>query len=193
MRFETANGKIIGVRSPFKFYHADAFVIAAGAWSGLFEGLPESVLPPVTPVKGEMLALAAPGNVRMPEHVIWGNEVYLVPRGNRLFVGATVSQAGFDTSVTENAEQWLRAHAIALLPALGSWEIDEHWAGLRPRSSDELPILGPTRIANLFIATGQYRNGILFTPAIADTMAQTVLEGKLPEDCAAFDARRFVA
>lgn len=81
--------------------------------------------------------------------------------------------------------------AIALLPSLEAWPIDEHWAGLRPGSPDELPILGPAEIENLFVATGQYRNGILFTPAIADVMAQAVLDGKLPPECAAFDPRRF--
>ncbi len=191
VRFEIAEDKALAVRTPFKFYEADAFVIAAGAWSGQFEDLPENLLPPVTPVKGEMIALAAPENARMPERVIWGNDVYMVPHYRRLFIGATVSQSGFDTSVTDNAEQWLRNRSIALMPALETWVVDEHWAGLRPASPDELPILGPTRIPNLFIATGQYRNGILFTPAIAEVMAQTILYGKLPPEYAAFDARRF--
>ncbi len=191
VRLEADEDKVYGVRSPFKLYQADAYVIAAGAWSGQFEGLPSNALPPVTPVKGEMLALNAPQNARMPEHVIWGNEVYLVPRRRRLFVGATVAQAGFDTSVTDNAGEWLRSHAIGLLPTLANWDVGEHWAGLRPGSPDDLPILGPTRISNLFAATGQYRNGILFAPAIADVVAQTILDGKLPADCAAFDARRF--
>jgi len=191
LRFESDGEKIHGLRSPFKFYEADAYLIAAGAWSGQFEGLHPEALPPVVPVKGEMIALAAPENARLPEHVIWGNEVYLVPRRRRLFVGATVSQSGFDTSVTDKAEHWLHGHAITLLPALADWSVNEHWAGLRPGSPDELPILGPTKIANLFAATGQYRNGILFTPAISDVMAQTILDGKLPSDYAAFDARRF--
>ncbi len=191
VRFEADEEKVYGVRSPFKLYEADAYVIAAGAWSGQFEGLPQNALPPVTPVKGEMLALDAADDAHMPEHVVWGNEVYLVPRRRRLLVGATVTQSGFDTSVTENAGSWLRSHALTLMPALENWEVGEHWAGLRPGSPDNLPILGPTRIPNLFAATGQYRNGILFAPAIADVMAQTILDGKLPADCAAFDARRF--
>jgi glycine oxidase len=191
VRFESDGGRIVGLRTPFEMYEADAFLIAAGAWSGQFEGLSEKILPPVTPVKGEMIALAAPADARLPEHVIWGNDIYMVPRHRRLFIGATVSQSGFDTSLTDKAEQWLRARALALMPALENWQVDEHWAGLRPRSPDGLPILGPTQIPNLFAATGQYRNGILFAPAIADAMAQTIFDGKLPPDCAAFDARRF--
>jgi glycine oxidase len=191
VKFEIEGDRVVGLRSPFRLYHADAFVIAAGAWSSQFEGLPQDLLPPVTPIKGEMIALAKPQDARLPEHVIWGNEVYLVPRRRRLVVGATVEQAGFDTSVTDKAENWLRNRAIGLLPPLEQWEVEEHWAGLRPGSPDQLPILGPTAISNLFAATGQYRNGILFTPAIAEVMARTVLDGKLPPEYAAFDARRF--
>ncbi|HVP83147.1 MAG TPA: glycine oxidase ThiO [Rhizomicrobium sp.] len=191
VRFENDGEKIHGVRSPFKFYEADAYLIAAGAWSGQFEGLHPQILPPVVPVKGEMIALEAPANARIPEHVIRGIEVYLVPRGRRLFVGATVSQSGFDTSVTDKAKRWLQSHATTLLPSLADWQVDEHWAGLRPGSPDELPILGPTKISNLFAATGQYRNGILFAPALAEVMLQTILDGKLPAEYAAFDARRF--
>jgi glycine oxidase len=192
VRFELAGDKVAAVRTPFRFYHADAFVIAAGAWSTQFEGVPQGILPPVEPVKGEMIALAPPAGARLPHHVIWGNEVYLVPRRELLLAGATVTRAGFDTAITEKAAQRLKTRATDLLPALEGWEIDEQWAGLRPGSPDELPILGPTQLGNLFVATGQYRNGILFTPVIAEVMAQTVLEGKLPEACAAFDARRFL-
>lgn len=117
VRFEVADSKVFGVRSPFKLYDADAFVIAAGAWSGQFEDLPPNLLPPVAPVKGEMIALAAPPNARMPEHVIWGNEVYMVPHYRRLFVGATVNQSGFDTTVTDDAEQWLRLAPSLCCPA----------------------------------------------------------------------------
>ncbi len=191
VRFESDGEKIFGLRSPFKFHEADAYVIAAGAWSGLFEGLQREALPPVVPVKGEIIALAAPANARVPEHVIRGAEVYLVPRGRRLFIGATVSKSGFDTSVTGKAGRWLQDNAAALLPSLANWQVDEHWAGLRPGSPDELPILGPTRISNLFAATGQYRNGILFAPALADMMAQTILDGILPSEYSAFDPRRF--
>lgn len=191
IRFEGDSERITGVRSPFKLYKADVFLIAAGAWSGQFEGLDPKILPPVEPVKGEMISLKAPSGARMPEHVIRGTDVYMVPRGQHLFVGATATKSGFDTSLSREAESRLHSRAAALMPSLAQWQIDGHWAGLRPGSPDGLPILGPTAIANLFVATGQYRNGILFAPAIAALMAQTVLDGKLPQRYAAFDARRF--
>jgi glycine oxidase len=193
VRMEIANNRVISARTPFALYEADAFVLASGAWTSRIEGIPPDVLPMVTPVKGEMIAFAAPSNSAMPNHVVWGNEVYLVPRRRRVLVGATVAEAGYDTSLTDEAANWLVTHAIDLMPALKDWPIDEHWAGLRPGSPDGLPLLGPTGLEGLFLASGQFRNGILFAPAVAEVMRRTLLEGALPPEFAAFDPRRALA
>ena len=167
-------------------------MIAAGAWSGLLDI-------PITPVKGEMIALsppkeAPPHGAALPGPVIWGNGVYCVPRPHsgergRLLVGATVQQAGFDTALTPAARDHLRGRAEALMPSLKDWTLADHWAGLRPASPDGLPLLGPTATGNLFVAGGQYRNGILFAPAIAQMMADLVRgQGRI---IPAFDPQRF--
>src|SRR6202044_2983699 len=121
-------------------------VLAAGAWTSRIEGIPKDAMPPVIPVKGEMVALAPPAGVDLPVRVVWGNEVYLVPRHDRLFVGATASREGFDTSITDAVAEWLVSHAAAIMPVLADWDISEHWAGLRPGSPDDLPILGETAV-----------------------------------------------
>ncbi len=189
VRFDVADGRVLAVHSPFHRYEADAFVIAAGAWSGRFGGLPDGVLPAVRPVKGEVISIAPPAGAALPEHVVWGNQVYLVPRGGRLLIGATMAEAGFDTGVTDAAADWLSLRAIGLMPALARWEVDERWAGLRPASPDGLPVLGRTRLEGLFVASGQFRNGILFAPAVAETMSRLVLEHAAENP--AFDPRRF--
>lgn len=183
-------GRIVGVSTPFTRYPADAVLLAAGAWSGQVADVP------VTPVKGEMIALTPPPgeDFDFAGPVIWGPDVYLVPRpapdGGRLLVGATVEEAGFDTALTKGALATLRNRAVRVIPALARWKLDEHWAGLRPASPDGLPLLGPWGDKpGLFVASGQYRNGILFAPAIADLMAKMIL-GKA-EPIAAFDPRRF--
>lgn len=188
IRIEGANGRALAARTPFALHGADAFVVAAGAWSSRIEGLPPEAVPSVVPVKGEMLALA-PEGVALPKHMIWGNEIYLVPRGGRLLVGATVTQEGFDTRPTQQAAQWLYSHAVALMPALAKWAMVEHWAGLRPGSPDDLPLLGPTLLDRLFVASGQFRNGILLAPAFAEAARDIVLHKASPES--AFDPRRF--
>jgi glycine oxidase len=188
VRLETDGSRLLGARTPFFMHEADAYVVAAGAWTSRIEGLPLGVLPSIVPVKGEMIALDG-GNP--PSHIVWGDGVYLVPRRERLLVGATVSREGFDTSLTNAAADFLRGRAEALMPGLASWNEVEHWAGLRPGSPDDLPVLGSTSIERLYVASGQYRNGILYAPAVADAMAALVL-GREPEiDLTAFDPKRF--
>lgn len=182
---------VVAVRTPFAVYEADAAVIAAGAWSGEIGGLPPAALPRVRPVKGEMIALRPSGEDALPGPYIWGNGVYLVPRGRRLLVGATVHEVGFDTSLTASAAEWLLAQALCVIPALASWSLDEHWAGLRPGSPDGLPLIGRTAMEGLYVASGQFRNGILFAPAIAESVRALVLEQRILPEIAAFDPRRF--
>ena len=189
VRFEVRGDEALALHTPFHRYAADAFILAAGAWSRELGGLPPQVLPPVRPVKGEMIAVAPPPGARLPERAIRDGHVYLVPRRDRLLVGATESESGIDTSVTDAATQWLSDGAIALMPGLATWEVVERWAGLRPGSPDGLPILGASALGRLFVATGQYRNGILFAPAIAQNMSRLVLGHAA--GIAAFDPRRF--
>ncbi|MFL5240464.1 MAG: glycine oxidase ThiO [Rhizomicrobium sp.] len=188
VRFEIENGRAAAARTPFAHYRADAFILAAGAWSGRIEGLPADGVPAVIPVKGEMIALSPKGDA-MPKHMVWGNEVYVVPRHHRLLVGATVTREGFDTRITRAAADWLNARAVGLMPALAQWDLVDHWAGLRPGSPDDLPLIGPSSLDGLFVASGQFRNGILFAPAIAEAMCDIVLKQASP--LPAFDPRRF--
>ena len=182
VRIEWQGERAVAVLSPYRRYEADAILVAAGAWSGLLEDIP------IAPVKGEMIAPQPPTGVELPGPVVWGEGVYCVPRHGRLLVGATMEEAGFGTSLTEQGRDKLRGAAEALMPGLKDWDLTDHWAGLRPKSPDGLPLLGPFA-PGLFVASGQYRNGILFTPAIAAEMADLILgKGKaIP----AFDPRRF--
>lgn len=186
---ETEGGRAVGVRTPFALHRADACVIAAGAWTSGVEGLPSGALPPVIPIKGEIVVLTPPAGAALPKHVVWGNEIYIVPRADRLLVGATVERAGFDTSKSPEAYRWLLHQSTGLMPALEGWEVAEHWAGLRPATPDGLPVLGATAVDGLYVASGQYRNGILFAPAVAEVMSRLILEraNAFP----AFDPRRF--
>lgn len=191
VRFEITRGRIAGVRTPFAVHHADTFVLAAGAWSGEIEGLPRDIVPPVIPVKGEMIAFRPQQQAALPARLLWGNDVYLIPRHDRLFVGATSTRDGFDTRLTDAAANRLAQNAASLLPGLAGWPLVEHWAGLRPGSPDDLPILGESGLSGLYLACGQYRNGILFAPAIADALTSLILEHRSPPDIGAFDPKRF--
>ncbi|MES2254717.1 MAG: glycine oxidase ThiO [Pseudomonadota bacterium] len=187
VRIEREATRAVGVRTPFGFYPADAVVLAAGAWSGLIE----PGIATVAPVKGQMILLTPPDGETVPVPVIWGNGIYAVPRGNALAIGATVEKAGFDTGITDEGRDRLWGAAEKLMPGLRGWSLREQWAGLRPRAPDGLPLLGPTAVKGLWLASGQYRNGILFAPAVAQTMCDQIL-GRAP-GISAFDPRRFAA
>jgi len=150
-RIEIENGRATGVRTPSGLIRADAVVLAAGAWSSQIKGVPYEAVPPVYPVKGEVLVLAPPPGAGMPKLLIWGCGIYLVPRHEGLLVGATVEHAGYDLSSTKAAKDWLLRQARALMPALETWRVSDHRVGLRPASPDGMPILGASAVDGLFI------------------------------------------
>ena len=126
-------------------------------------------------------------------HVIRTSDVYLIPRSDgRLLVGATVEEAGFDKRTDLATIQRLHRAALDLVPALEDARILEGWAGLRPGTPDNLPILGPTDVPGYYVATGHFRDGILLAPITAQLMAD-VIEGRTPaHDLRPFSLSRFV-
>ncbi len=151
---------------------ADAVVLANGAWSGATPWLPEGARPPVRPVKGEVVELAARGGEPPCSRILASERVYLVPRDDgRLVVGATVEEQGFDTTVTAGGVHELLREAYRLLPDVAEMELLGATAGLRPGTPDNLPRIGPGAIPGLVLATGHYRNGILLAPLTAERVA----------------------
>jgi glycine oxidase len=169
----------------------DIVVLACGAWMNLIGGVGADDLPPVKPAKGQMLACQPPAGTSLPQTPIWSDDIYLVPRKDRLFVGATVEDARFDISISREARDFLLSAAMRLIPSLREWRVAEMWAGLRPRTPDDAPVLGPTAISGLHVASGQFRNGILFAPQVADIVCGLILNERQQAAMGAFDPRRF--
>jgi glycine oxidase len=151
---------------------AGATVLAAGAWSGQAEWLPEAARPPVRPVKGQILELRSRDGAPPCTRIVSSERVYLVPRpDSRLIVGATVEEQGFDTAVTAGGVHELLREAYRLLPEVAEMELVEATAGLRPGTPDNLPLVGASPVEGLLWATGHYRNGILLAPLAANMLA----------------------
>jgi glycine oxidase len=163
-------------------------VIAAGCFSASIEGV--AAYAPVIPAKGQMMALRC-DSVNLKKD-LWSGHMYLVPRHDgRIIAGSTVEYEGFDRSVTVVGMKRILTGAISMVPALESARIEETWAGLRPDSPDHLPILGPTDVDGLLIATGHFRSGILLTPVTARLIRDWVTTQKVSEDWAPFSPMRF--
>jgi glycine oxidase len=181
-------GRCSGVITSSGKYSAGCTVIAAGCFSGGIEGV--GAYAPVRPAKGQMVALRSPA-VKI-ERVIWSERIYLVPRNDgRILAGATVEYAGFDKTVTAGGIQSLLDAAIELAPDLRGAEIIETWAGLRPDSPDHLPILGPTDLEGLLMATGHFRSGILLAPVTASLVREWIVEKRVSLDVERFSPLRF--
>jgi glycine oxidase len=169
-----------------------AVVLAAGCWSGQVRGIPEHARPPVRPVKGQLIHLRGPE--ALVSRNVRGLDVYMVPRPDgRVVVGATVEEQGFDLSVTAGAIYSLLRDAYEIVPGIIEMEVTETVAGLRPGSPDNHPIIGPTAIEGLVIATGHYRNGILLAPVTADAIAELLTTGTAPSLIAPFSPLRFAS
>jgi len=189
----TAGGGVRGVETERGREEADTVVLAAGAWSREVGGIPAPYLPPVRPIKGQMLALQMDKAAPLIRHVVWlPNGGYLVPRNDgRLIVGGTVEERGFDTSITAGGLLTLIEAAWRAVPAIEELPIVETWVGFRPGSRDDAPMLGPSGIDGLVIATGHHRNGILLTPVSAAIVSDYIQGGRLPEMAGPFAPQRF--
>lgn len=183
----------VRVSTSASIIEATNFVDCTGAWfSDPFCNPASNVIP----IKGQMLSIAIPKD--LPLHMtIRASDIYIVPRttgpnAGRAIIGATIEDVGFDKTVHAPQIEELHRKAAVLLPQLSTATIVESWSGLRPATSDRLPILGahPGRPCH-WIATGHYRNGILLAPATARVMAEIILGQPPSVSLEAFRPARF--
>jgi glycine oxidase len=181
-------GPVQGVRAGTETFRAPAVINAAGAWAGLLGG--DTAPPPVEPVRGQIVAFElSPPLLR---HVVCSAHGYLVPRADgRLLAGSTAERAGFDKSVTAGGLRAILDGALRIAPALAEVRVADAWAGLRPGTPDELPVIGAGGLRGLIHAAGLFRNGILMGPLVGELAAGLALGQPPPLDLAAFAPGRF--
>jgi len=182
---------ITGVETNGAMVEADVVVLAAGAWSSSIEGLPDDVRPQVRPIRGQILRLKRTPDFVM-QHVVRGPRAYLLPKDDgTIVVGATQEEAGFDATPTAGGIKTILENAWEMIPSIFDLPIESVEVGLRPATRDHLPLIGPTRVRGLIMATGHFRHGILLAPATADAVCRGVTTGQFGEDVAAFAPDRF--
>jgi len=182
-----SHGSVTGLTTTKTTFLAPKVINCAGAWAGQIA--PHTF--PTRPVKGQMLALAAPSRSLL-SHVVRAPEVYLIPRSDgRIVVGTTVEQVGFDKRTDVPTIQRLYRAAVKMIPSLRDAKILRDWAGLRPGTPDDLPILGATATPGYYVATGHFRDGILLAPITAQVMADVVAGNPCHQDLSPFSPGRF--
>ena len=185
------NDRVAGATSASEKFHARTTVLAAGAWTPFIKFRETAFPVDVKPVRGQMICFD-PGE-RLFRKVIYTPRGYMVPRADgRVLCGATVENKGFDKLVTTEGIEKLRHNAAEISPAFSSLDVSDSWAGLRPASSDGLPVIGELPgVKGLIIATGHYRNGILLTPITAEIVADYIARGVRSEFFDIFGPQRF--
>lgn len=190
--------QVQGIETREGFHRGDMVILSAGCWSSQIDGIPDSIRPPVRPVKGQMMALQMEDGITINSVIRtvrarYPTDVYLVPRTDgRLIIGATSEEMGYDTRLTVGGMFELLRGAWEVVPGVYELPILESWAGLRPGSRDNAPILGKTPVENLIYATGHYRNGILLSPITAYEISKLVLSDETSDVIRPFQLDRFL-
>ncbi|MGF1578178.1 MAG: glycine oxidase ThiO [Gemmataceae bacterium] len=176
--FECKGDHILSARTSQGSIHAGRFLLTAGAWTNI---LLEMVgwSPGIKPVRGQILLLETQ-QTSLRKILLWGPK-YIVPRRDgRILVGSTEEDVGFVKRTTAQGIADLLDLATTLVPMLGDAQVKQTWAGLRPGSPDDLPILGQIpNLHNLFVAAGHFRAGIQLSPGTARLMKELLL-GETP-------------
>ena len=180
-------GRVVGVHDDGGRLHAAGAVVVAAGWeSGALLADVPGVVVPTRPVKGQTLRLDAGPDLAL-EHVVrgvvQGRPVYVVPRdpvpdgqghgcaGHReVVVGATTEENPDDRRATAGGVFALLRDARALLPGIDEAALVDVTPRARPATPDNLPLVGPTAVPGLHLATGHGRNGILLAPLTADAV-----------------------
>jgi glycine oxidase len=173
-------------------FSAGHVVVAAGCWTSQLSDV--APYAPTRPVRGQMVALRHAG---VPlRRVVRSERGYIVPRDHEtpqnLVAGSTIENAGYEKAVTSGGLEQILGAVNELAPSLAGAEIVDTWSGLRPGTPDQLPILGPTDVEGLLIATGHYRNGILLAPITAELIAGWITDGRTALNCEDFSPLRFL-
>jgi glycine oxidase len=185
--------RVEGVIAAGHRFAADHVILAAGAFSSRLDAARRYA--PTRPVRGQMVALLS--SAPPIRRVLRSTRGYIVPRDDarpqRLVAGSTLENAGYEKRVTPEGIARVLEAAQEIVPDLAAAEIVETWSGLRPDTPDHLPILGPTELEGLTIATGHFRNGILLAPITAKLIAEWITERRVSFEWDIFSPLRFAS
>ena len=160
---------------------ADAYVVALGAYSPLLTR-PIGLDLPVYPAKGYSASIEIADERLAPEVSLTDEAAKLVfsRLGNRLRVAGTAELAGYSTEVNPVRCAAIVRRAAEIFPGAGHYDRPQFWAGLRPATPSNVPLIGRTRFANLYLNTGHGTLGWTLACGSGRALAD-ILSGRRPE------------
>ncbi|ANF53419.1 D-amino acid dehydrogenase small subunit [Brevundimonas naejangsanensis] len=174
-------GRVTGVKTDKGLVTADAYVLALGSYSPMLVK-PLGMTLPVYPVKGYSITApiinepAAPVSTIMDESY----KVAITRLGDRIRVGGMAEIAGFSDALPERRRNTLEHSVGSLFPGAGDLKAASYWSGLRPMTPDGTPVIGKTKIDNLFLNTGHGTLGWTMACGSARVIAD-LISGQTPD------------
>ena len=177
---DVEGGRVRGVITAHGKLEADAVVVALGSFSPLLVK-PHDIHLPVYPVKGYSLTIPIVDPARAPESTVMDEtfKIAITRLGDRIRVGGMAEISGYTNDLGEPRRLTLQHSVTDLFPG-GDISKASFWSGLRPMTPDGTPVIGPTKIAGLFLNTGHGTLGWTMSSGSARVIADLV-SGKTPD------------
>ncbi len=195
-RLVIQSGAVTGVVAAGATLSAGTVVIAGGAWSQAF-GAQLGIEIPVAPQRGQIIHLGLPGTdtTSWPMISAFRGHYMVAWPDSRVAVGATrETGAGFHPQTTAAGIQEVLNEALRVAPGLAQAEIRDIRVGLRPLTSDTMPVLGPVPgIEHILLVTGHGPTGLTLGPYSGKIIAEAALGQASTADISAFHVTRFAA
>jgi len=172
-KIETNADRVVALYTRQGRLSADVYVMAAGAWSKPLLGEMGALTLDLRPIRGQILLFKF--DAPPFRQILLRGSLYFIPRRDgHVLVGSTLEDAGFDKSVTPEARDSLMRGIREIFPG---WRAEpvRQWAGFRPGSPDNIPLIGRhPELVNLYANTGHFRYGVTMSLASAELLRNTV-------------------
>lgn len=179
-RLVIEHGAIQSVETDLGPIHADAYLVALGSDSPLLLS-PLGIRLPVYPVKGYSITVPIVEAARAPVSTLMDEsyKVAITRLGDRIRVGGMAELSGYSRGLPKARRDTLEYSLNSLFPGAGDLSRASFWSGLRPMTPDGTPVIGATKVPNLFLNTGHGTLGWTMACGSAQVIAD-IMSGKAP-------------
>jgi D-amino-acid dehydrogenase len=179
-RIVEQNGKISHVETNRGHVIADAYLVAMGSYSPLLLA-PLGIRLPVYPVKGYSITVPIVEESRAPVSTLLDEsyKVAITRLGDRIRVGGMAELSGYSKGLPKARRDTLEYSVGSLFPGAGELSLASFWSGLRPMTPDSTPVIGATRLSNLFLNGGHGTLGWTMACGSGQVIAD-IISGRKP-------------